>query len=271
MTTPTTPVPYAPTEGLIVTDRGAVRWIELDRPASRNGLTPDTVRGIAGAVTEAPAQVRAIVLAGRGGCFSSGLDLKDAMQRGVRPTEDVERDLRDNFHGAIRALVTSARPTIAIVDGAAAGFGCDLALACDVRLISPRARFGEIFVKRGLIADGGGTWLLPRIIGLGRALEMLLTGDVVEADEALRIGLANKLYPEATFATDAAAYVEAIAKGPPLAHRLIKRLVYAGLSGDLAAALDREAVGQMQCLGSKDFMEGVSAFLAKRPPAFTGQ
>jgi len=258
-------------EGLVVTDRDAVRWIELDRPPSKNGLTPDTVRGIAAAVTETPPGVRVIVLAGRGGSFSSGLDLKDAMQRGFRSSEDVERDLRDHFHGAIRALVTSARPTVAMVDGAAAGFGCDLALACDVRLVSSRARFGEIFVKRGLIPDGGGTWLLPRIVGLGRALELLLTGEVIDAVEAHRIGLANKLFPEATFAADAAAFVDALAHGPPLVHRLIKRLVYAGLSGDLAAALDREAVGQMQCLGSKDFAEGVTAFLTKRPPAFTGQ
>jgi 2-(1,2-epoxy-1,2-dihydrophenyl)acetyl-CoA isomerase len=258
-------------EGLIVTDRDAVRWIELDRPASRNGLTPDTVRGIAEAVTEAPAAVHAIVLAGRGGSFSSGLDLKDAMQRGFRKPEEVERDLREHFHGAIRALVTSARPTIALVDGAAAGFGCDLALACDLRLVSARARFGEIFVKRGLIPDGGGTWLLPRIVGLGRALELLLSGDVIDATEAHRIGIANKVYPEASFAADAGAYVAAIAKGPPLVHRLIKRCVYAGLTGDLAAALDREAIGQMQCLGSKDFMEGVSAFLGKRDPQFTGQ
>lgn len=258
-------------DGLHVTDKGGARWIELDRPASRNGLTPETVRGIAAAVTELPAEIRVIALAGRGGSFSSGLDLKDAMQRGLRPSEDVERDLRDGFHGAIRALVTSARPTIALVDGAAAGFGCDLALACDVRLLSSRARFGEIFVKRGLIPDGGSTWTLPRIVGLGRALDLLLTGEIVDAAEAYRIGLGNKLWPEDQFATASTAYVDALAKGPPVVHRLVKRLVYAGLSGDLSAALDREAVGQMQCLSSKDFAEGVTAFMTKREPKFTGQ
>jgi enoyl-CoA hydratase/carnithine racemase len=260
-----------PAEGLTVADRDGVRWIEIARPASKNGLTADTVRGIAAAVTEAPPAVRAIALSGAGGSFSSGLDLKDAMQRGLRSSEEVERDLRDHFHGAIRSLVTSARPTVALVDGAAAGFGNDLALACDVRLVSARARFGEIFVKRGLIPDGGGTWLLPRIVGLGRALEMLFLGEMVDADEALRIGLANKLYPTEEFAARAHAYVVQLAKGPPMVHRLIKRLAYAGLTGDLAAALDREAVGQMQCLASKDFMEGVSAFLAKREPVFKGE
>jgi enoyl-CoA hydratase/carnithine racemase len=259
------------TDGLHVTDRAGARWIELDRPASRNGLTPETVRGIAAAVTEVPAEIRVIALAGRGGCFSSGLDLKDAMQRGLRSSEDVEQDLRDGFHGAIRALVTSARPTVALVDGAAAGFGCDLALACDLRLLSSRARFGEIFVRRGLIPDGGGTWTLPRIVGLGRALELLLTGEIIDAAEAHRIGLGNKLWPEDRFTAEATAFVDALAKGPPLVHRLVKRLVYAGLSGDLSAALDREAVGQMQCLASKDFAEGVAAFLGKRDPRFTGQ
>jgi enoyl-CoA hydratase/carnithine racemase len=259
------------TDGLTIVDRDDVRWIEIDRPASRNGLTPETTREIAAAVTDAPAAVRAIAVVGKGGAFSSGLDLKDAMQRGMQSPDEVERNLRDHFHGAIRALVTSARPTVALVDGAAAGFGCDLALACDVRLVSSRARFGEIFVRRGLIPDGGGTWLLPRIIGLGRALDLLFTGAVIDADEAYRIGLANKLYPEDRFAAEAEAYVVALAKGPPLVHRLVKRLVYAGLSGDLAAALDREAVGQMQCLASKDFGEGVAAFLGKRDPKFTGQ
>ena len=258
-------------EGLIVTDKAGARWIELDRPASKNGLTPDTVRGIAAAVTDVPAEIRVIALAGRGGSFSSGLDLKDAMQRGLRASEDVEKDLRDGFHGAIRGLVTCARPTVALVDGAAAGFGCDLALACDVRLLSSRARFGEIFVRRGLIPDGGGTWMLPRIVGLGRALDLLLTGEIIDATEAYRIGLGSRLWPEDRFTAEATAYVETLAKGPPLVHRLVKRLVYAGLSGDLAAALDREAVGQMQCLGSKDFAEGVSAFLTKREPKFTGQ
>lgn len=256
---------------LVLDDRGAVRWLVLDRPESKNGLTVELVYRLRDAIAGAPAAVRVIVLAGANGAFCSGLDLKDAMRRGIAPGPAVERDLREGFHGVIRALVEGDRPTIAVVDGAAAGFGCDLALACDLRVVSERAKFGEIFVKRGLMPDGGGTWTLPRIVGLARALELLYTGDLVGADDAVRIGLANKLYPSTEIETRAHELAERIANGPPLVHRLVKRAVYAGLDGDLAAALDREATGQLALLGSRDFGEGVTAFLQKREPRFRGE
>jgi 2-(1,2-epoxy-1,2-dihydrophenyl)acetyl-CoA isomerase len=256
---------------LQIDDRDRVRTITLDRPQSRNGLTTDVCRRIAAAVRDVPDEVRAIVVTGANGAFCSGLDLKDAMQRGLGAGPDLERGLREDFHGVIRALVESDRPTIALVDGAAAGFGCDLALACDLRIASDRGVFGEIFVKRGLMPDGGGTWHLPRIIGVGRALELLLTGDLVPAAEAHRIGLANRVFAHAEAAARTHELARAIASGPPLVHRAVKRAVYAGLDGDLAAALDREATGQLQLLASQDFREGVTAFLQKREPKFEGR
>src|SRR6185312_16320642 len=147
------------------------------------------------------------------------------------------------------------QPTIAAVDGAAAGFGCDLALACDLRLLSDRARFGEIFVRRGLMPDGGGTWLLQRIVGTGRALELLYTGDVVDAARAYEIGLGNKLWPASEFAASARAFARQLAKGPPRVLQLVKRAVIESAAGPIEDALDREAKGQLQCLGSKDFLE----------------
>ena len=256
---------------LTIDDRDGVRTITLDRPESRNGLTVDVVQRYRDAIRGVPDTVRAIVITGGSGAFCSGLDLKDALSRSLASGPELERGLREDFHGLIRALVESDRPTIAAVDGAAAGFGCDLALACDLRVISERAVFGEVFVKRGLMPDGGGTWLLPRIIGVGRALEMLLTGDLVKADEALRIGLANRLVPQAELATQVAELAQRIAKGPPLVHRLVKRAVYAGLDSDLATALDREATGQLTLIASRDFGEGVTAFLQKRDPRFRGE
>jgi enoyl-CoA hydratase/carnithine racemase len=253
-----------------VNDRDRVRTITLDRPASRNGLTQAVCRLIIDAIRGVGDDVRAIVMTGAGGAFCSGLDLKDAMQRGVIDSGDIERGLREDYHGIIRALVESERPTIALVDGAAAGFGCDLALACDLRIVTDRARFGEIFVKRGLMPDGGGTWHLPRIIGLGRALELMLTGELVGAEDALRIGLANRLFPHAEAAARTHELATTIADGPPLVHRAVKHAVYAGLDGDLTAALGREAVGQIELLRSRDFAEGVQAFLAKRAPKFEG-
>jgi len=253
-----------------VSDTDGVRWIELDRPASRNGLTID-VNGALTAAIESAGDARVIVLHGAGGSFCSGLDLKEAMRRGPLPPEELERGLREHFHGLVRALRRAPQPTIACVDGAAAGFGCDLALTCDVRLISDTARFGEIFVRRGLIPDGGATWLLPRIVGVGRALELLYTGDQVDADTAIRIGLANRCWRADEVVARTWDFARALAKGPPRALRLIKQAVYAGLDGTLDEALEREATGQVQCLQSRDFVEGMQAFLAKREPVFRGE
>ncbi len=258
-------------EGLDISDAGGVRTITLNRPDTRNALTVELVGAIGDAVRDVPATVRVIVITGAGGAFCSGLDLKDAMRRGLRAGPQVEADLRTHFHGTIKALVACDRPTIAAVDGAAAGFGCDLALACDVRWLSDRAIFGEIFVKRGLMPDGGGTWLLPRIVGLGRALEIMYTGDRIAADEALRIGLANRVVPAAELAARVGEFADRLAAGPPLVYRAIKRAVYASADGDLAAALEREAKGQIELLASRDFGEGIAAFLGKREPKFQGQ
>ena len=260
------------TQDVQVTDRDAVRWIEIRRPETRNALTLEVnLRLIEALGGVAEAGARAVVLAGHGGHFCSGLDLKDAMRRGPMSPADLEKGMRENFHGLIRAVRAVDAPVIAAVDGAAAGFGCDLALACDLRLVSDRARFGEVFVRRGLMPDGGGTFSLPRLVGVGRALEIMLTGDLVEAPEAVRIGLANRLSPVDGFEEAVWQFAATLAKGPPLVHRLVKRAVYDGLGGDFEAALEREAAGQFQCLQSADFMEGVAAFLQKREPRFSGR
>jgi enoyl-CoA hydratase/carnithine racemase len=260
-------------EEIKVVDRDAVRWIEIDRPESKNGLTIEVnekiIRALAGA--EADPAIRCIVLAGAGGTFCSGLDLRQAMRAGAQSLAATDENIRTYFHGLIRAVRSATRPTVAAVDGAAAGYGCDLALACDVRLISDRARFGEIFVKRGLMPDGGSTFLLPRLIGLGRALELMLTGDLIDAEEAVRIGLANRVIATAEHTDAVWAYARKLAKGPPLVHRAIKEAVAAALSTHLDAALDRERETQLGLLQSADFAEGVAAFFQKREPSFRGK
>jgi len=256
---------------VLVRDDARVRWITLHRPETRNALTIGVNAAAREAVEAAPgAGARVVALTGAGGAFSSGLDLKAAAEEGLDPST-VEGRMRTHFHGLVRSLRACPLPTVAVVDGVAAGFGCDLALACDLRLCSDRARFGEIFVRRGLMPDGGGTWILPRLVGLGRALELMLTGEMVEAAEARAIGLVNRVVPAAQLEPAATDFVHTLAAGPPLVHRAVKTAVYGALEIPFEAALEVELRGQLRLLGSRDFLEGVAAFLEKRPPVFTGE
>jgi 2-(1,2-epoxy-1,2-dihydrophenyl)acetyl-CoA isomerase len=260
------------TAGVTVRDEGAVRWIVLHRPASRNGLTLEVNAGLIAAFEGASIDgaCRVVALHGAGGAFCSGLDLRETAVGGARP-ERIEADMRELFHGLIRAVRACPKPVVAVVDGAAVGYGCDLALACDLRFCSDRARFGEVFVKRGLMPDGGGSFHLARIVGLGRALELMLTGEVIDAAEALRIGLANRVVPAAELEPAAQEYLGRLAAGAPLVHRAVKRAVYGALTADLDAALETELRGQLELLRSEDFLEGVTAFFQKRSPAFKGR
>ncbi|HEX2569015.1 MAG TPA: enoyl-CoA hydratase-related protein [Polyangia bacterium] len=267
--------PPATPEELLIRDDGAVRWISLHRPASKNGLTVALNQRIIAAFEDAAAaeSVRCVVLTGEGGNFCSGLDLKSAMSEAEAMQGEGVAEERMNryFHGLIRAVVRCPKPVIALIDGAAVGFGCDLALACDLRLGTPRARLGEIFVKRGLMPDGGGTFFLPRLVGTAKAFELMMTGDVIEAEEALRLGLVNRLVPVEQAVAETAAFAKRLCEGAPLVQAWIKRAVYGALGGTLEDALALERQGQMQLLRSADFAEGLLAFFEKRPPRFTGR
>jgi 2-(1,2-epoxy-1,2-dihydrophenyl)acetyl-CoA isomerase len=259
-------------QDLHVTDEAAVRWIALDRPESKNGLTDEVNAQIIEALRGAQHEksIRCVVLTGKGGNFCSGLDLKAAASR-AGGFDNAEEHMRKYFHGMIRAVREVEKPVVALVDGAAVGYGADLAFTCDLRIGTERTRFGEVFVKRGLMPDGGGTWSLPRLVGVGKALELMFTGDMVGSDEALRIGLVNKVIPSAQAEAETWAFARRLAAGPPLVHSWIKRAVYAAQATDLDAALETEVKGQMQLLRSKDFFEGVSAFFQKRDPQFKGE
>jgi enoyl-CoA hydratase/carnithine racemase len=254
-----------------VLDDGGVRLVALDRPQSKNGLTDEVNAQIIAAFEGAAADsnIRCVVLTGRGGNFCSGLDLRAAASR-PGGLEDAEPAMRKYFHGMIRAIRALDKPVVALVDGPAVGYGCDLALTCDIRIGTERTRMGEVFVKRGLMPDGGGTYTLPRLVGVAKALELMFLGDVLESDECLRIGLVNRVVPSAEAEAATMTLARRLADGPPLVLSRIKRAVYAGLDGSLDDALENEVRGQMQLLRSQDFLEGVSAFFQKRPPKFTG-
>ena len=255
-----------------VQDRDGIRRVTLNRPESKNALTLTVNQKLIAAFDEAAKSptIRVVVLTGAGGSFCSGLDLKFAAELGLEP-EGYGKVLRSHFHGLIRAIQGCMKPVVAAVDGAAVGYGCDLALACDVRLASDRARLGEVFVKRGLMPDGGGTFMLPRLVGLGRALELIFTGDIVDAAEAHRIGLVNRVYPADQLEAATQKFALGLAAGSPLVYASVKHAVQQALHSNLDAALDAELAGQVKLLGSADFKEGMVAFLEKRPPRFQGQ
>ena len=257
---------------LLFEREGALAVVTLNRPKQKNALDPELLAALHGTLrrlSDDPA-VRTIVLTGAGGAFCSGADLKAAMAAGPSAFETVDQTL-DVYHAVIRSIVGAPQPVVAMVDGPAVGFGCDLALACDLRFCSTGAYFQERFVKIGLMPDGGGTFWLPRLVGLARAMEIMLTGRSVGADEALGLGMINRVVAPDALRGETLAFARELAKGPPLAHAAIKRAVRAGLGGTVDTALDAEKAGQLGCLRSGDFLEGIMAWMEKRAPAFQGK
>jgi 2-(1,2-epoxy-1,2-dihydrophenyl)acetyl-CoA isomerase len=249
----------------------AVAVISLSRPEALNALDHELVETLGDALTRVSADegVRAVVLTGEGGAFCSGVDLREAMAALGRNEPLGER--LAGFHRLIRGITCSAKPFVAAVDGAAVGFGADLALACELRVLSDRAYLQEKFVNIGLMPDGGGTFHLPRLIGVGRALEAMLLGERIDAQQAHFLGLANRVVPAETLMSTAIGLAQRLTEGPPLALARIKSAVRAGLSGTLEEALEREREGQTALLGSSDLVEGVTAWTQKRPPRFQGR
>jgi len=255
-------------------DAGVAR-ITLNRPKSKNALDAPLRRALRAALEAAgrDAEVRVVVLTGAGGAFCAGADLKTTMGEsaaGGSGFGDVDPVL-DEYHAIIRAIVDAPKPVIAMVEGPAVGFGCDLALACDLRLVAPSAYFQEKFVRLGLMPDGGGTFWLPRLVGLARAMEMMLTAEPVPGERAVQLGMANRLIDAAALEAETLALARKLALGPPLAFAQIKRAVRAGLGGTIDESLALEKQGQLRCLASRDCLEGVMAWIERREPTFRGE
>lgn len=257
-------------ETLAVDRSGALATLTLARPEARNALDLRMRREILLALDEIEADetTRVVIVTGAGGHFCSGGDVKSMRERKLTAAEGRAR--MEALNRMVERLVDFPRPTIAMVDGFAVGAGCNLALGCDLIVASDRAKFGELFWKIGLVPDGGGTWLLSRAIGLARAKELIFTAEVIDAAEALRLGLVNRVVPAAELPATTRALAEKIAAGPPAVLRLAKHLVNRGASSDLRAALDLEAYSQGLAISGEDHQEGLRAFFEKRAPRFTG-
>ena len=249
-----------------------VAWVTLNRPAARNALNDAMRETLLAIVNDARTNpdIRALVLTGSGKGFCTGADLGG---RGGGPSgPGAARELmRTRSQRLIRALWELEKPIIAAVNGVAAGLGAHLAFACDLIIAASDARFIEVFVRRGIAVDGGGAFLLPRLIGLAKAKELVFFGDDLSADEALRIGLANKVVPPEELAQAARQWAERLAQGPTHAIGMSKRLLNRSLDSDLETALEEEALVQCLVTQSADTQEGMRAFAEKRKPVFTGR
>lgn len=261
-------------EQIAVERDGAVTTITLNRPDKLNALTEVMSDELIHAFTalREDGDVRAVVLTGAGRGFCAGQDLTEfesAYRAGTRP--DIEAHLEQSYHRLIPLIVTTPKPVIAAVNGVAAGAGVSLAVACDLRIASPEARFIQAFVKIGLVPDSGGTWLLPRVIGYARALELSLTGDTVDAATAEALGLVNRVVPTDRFQDEVFSLAGRLAALPPTALAATKELMGGGLNLDLEEALRREAATQARMGQTDDHLEGVMAFAEKREPRFQGR
>ncbi|MEV0638736.1 enoyl-CoA hydratase-related protein [Streptomyces sp. NPDC050619] len=250
-----------------------VSHITLNRPETLNAITPDQRERIIQLLFEASAatDVRAVVITGTGRGFCTGADLRGGPPDEERTAGDVARTIRLGAQRLIAAVLDCEKPVIAAVNGTAAGLGAHLAFACDLVLAAESARFIEVFVRRGLVPDGGGAYLLPRLIGPQRAKELMFFGDALGAADAERLGLVNRVVADGELDKTAREWAERLATGPTRALALTKQLVNASLDTDRTTAFAAEAAAQEINMTTADAREGVASFVARRRAEFRGR
>ena len=252
-------------------DRGEVRWLTINRPSRLNAIPAHGWSRLEKAFWEFERSAsRVMVITGRGGAFCSGADL-DPGRASERFGIAASHERIKRVGAAAAALHRCTKPTIAAVDGMAAGAGLNLALGCDVAIATTRSRFSEIFVRRGLTLDFGGTWLLPRAVGMQRARELALSGRIVDAAEALAIGLILETVEVEGLERRVNEIAKTFLAGAPIAQMLAKQGLSRSFETSFAEALAWEDNAQAICLTTADAAEGVAAFLEKRPADFKGR
>ncbi|MGW3202838.1 enoyl-CoA hydratase/isomerase family protein [Streptomyces sp. NPDC001135] len=252
---------------------GQVAYVALNRPDALNALTPQLRDRLIDVLAKASADpdVRAVVLTGTGRGFCAGADLRGGAGGGDRLPGDVARVLRLGAQRLVAAVLDCEKPVIAAVNGTAAGLGAHLAFACDLVLAAESARFIEVFVRRGLVPDAGGAYLLPRLLGPHRTKELMFLGDAVPAADAARLGLVNRVVPDADLEKTARAWAARLASGPTRALALTKHLVNTSLESDRATAFAAEAWAQELNMTTEDAREGLRAFVERRGAEFQGR
>lgn len=247
-----------------------IATLTLNRPEQHNAFNTEMIRLWTQALDDCMDNddIRCAVLTGAGKTFCSGGDLNELRGDIGKGAAEQKAKLWEGIHGVAKALHRLDKPIIAAVNGAATGAGMDMALWCDLRFAADSARFAETYVKVGLVPGDGGAWLLPRLIGTSRALELLLSGDFIDANRALELGLVNRVFPAQDLLAQTYDYAARLARGPRQAMRMIKRAVYQGATQDLHSHLDMISSHMGVAMTSPEHAEGVAAFLEKRKPIF---
>lgn len=266
----------SPTPELLVEHSDYILTITLNRPDRLNAISGPMLNALSRTLQEAniDRDVRVVILTGAGRGFCAGLDLKDQAANGSDGTIQPGRrsyQLFDLHNSPPIVINRMDKPMICALNGAAAGYGMDLALGCDIRIASEHAKMGAVFAKRGVLPESGGCWYLPRLLGWARAAEVAFLGDVLDAQRSLELGLVNKVVPHDQLMTEARAWATKIANNAPLSVQATKRMMRLGMEETFEAAVDHIYLQLLPLFQSEDFKEGLAAFAERREPVFKGR
>ena len=263
-------------ETIKLTRRDSLAVITLNRPEARNALTPDMISALGQAIQSCQnREVRAVLISGAEGAFCAGADVKDLLahqeQEGAEAISSHLREMADELHReVILGIRRLNKPVVAAVNGVAAGAGFSLALCCDLRLASSNARFLMAYANIGVTADGGSTYMLPRLVGMGKAMEIYTASQPMSAEYAQELGLVNQVIPAANFERHSIEIATRLSQGPTIAYGQVKGLFERSWDSTLEAQLDAETDAISQIALTNDFQEGIKAFTQKRQPRFQG-